>query len=143
LGQRHHGGCNTCAPAACAAGCGGAAACASCGLGAACGVAVALSADGFGDALVEDAIAPGSAVMVVELPQDATLTVDGTATTSTSANRVLVTPVLEAGRTYNYTLTAQVMRDGVLQTVSRQVAVRAGEETRVNLELPVATVVAR
>jgi uncharacterized protein (TIGR03000 family) len=83
------------------------------------------------------------ATLVVELPADATLTVDGTATTSTSASRTFVTPALEAGRTYHYTLTAQVMRDGAVQTVTRQVAVQAGEETRVSLDIPAGQVAAR
>jgi uncharacterized protein (TIGR03000 family) len=95
------------------------------------------------DALVEGPSIGQLALVFVELPSDATLTVDGTATTSTSSNRVFVTPALEAGRTYTYTLTAQVMRDGSLQTVTREVPVRAGEETRVRLDMPVAGVAVR
>jgi uncharacterized protein (TIGR03000 family) len=84
----------------------------------------------------------GSALIVVDLPPDATLKVDDTLTKSTTSNRVFMTPPLESGRIYQYTLTAEVMRDGVQQTVTRQVTVRAGEETRVSLE-PVAALASR
>jgi uncharacterized protein (TIGR03000 family) len=94
-------------------------------------------------ALAEGSFGGAEATVVVELPADATLTVDGSATTSTSATRVFVTPALEAGKTFQYTLSAQVVRDGNVQTVTRQVDVRAGEETRVRLELPTAEVAAR
>jgi len=137
---RHHGGCNTCAPAACA-GC--AAGCAASGLGATCGAAVCLAGDAVADTLVEATVDSTSVTLVVDLPEDATLTVNGSATTSTSSSRVYMTSGLEAGKSYQYTLTAQVTRDGVQQTVTRQVTVRTGEETRVSLEMPTAAVVAR
>jgi len=122
LGHRHGGGCSTCAAPAPCGGCGAPACAAAGGCG---GCAMAMASD----------VAP--ATMVVTLPEDATLTVDGTVTTSTSSERVLVTPDLQTGQTFQYTLTAQVMRAGSMQTVTRQVTVRGGEEIRVNLELPV------
>jgi uncharacterized protein (TIGR03000 family) len=75
--------------------------------------------------------------MIVELPEDATLSIDGLQTTSTSSTRVLVTPDLEPGRTFIYTLTAQVTRDGASRTVTQQVTVRAGQETYVSMPVPV------
>jgi uncharacterized protein (TIGR03000 family) len=84
-----------------------------------------------------------TATVVVELPADASLTIDGEATTSTSATRVFQTPDLEPGQTFHYTLKAQVERDGKVQSVTRQIEVRAGEQTRVSLTLPTATVAAR
>ena len=140
--RRHGGGgCGGCA-ASCG-GCGAAATCAACGTGGACGAVCAMVTQGVIDGLADNAIDDASAIIVVDLPADATLRVDDTLTTSTSPSRVFVTPPLEEGRSYQYTLTAQVTQDGVLHTVTRQVTVRAGEETQINLELPVAAVVSR
>lgn len=78
------------------------------------------------------------ATIIVSLPAEAKLFVDDFATTSTTANRVFVSTALEGGKDYFYTLTATVND----VTVSKKVTVRAGEETRVTLELPVASVAA-
>ncbi len=78
------------------------------------------------------------AVIVVELPADATLKVDGEATTSTSGTRVLVSPELPAGQVFHYTLTAEVVREGKAVQTEQRVTVRGGEESRVNLTLPTA-----
>jgi uncharacterized protein (TIGR03000 family) len=48
----------------------------------------------------------------------------------------LVTPPLQPGREYHYTLTAELERDGKPIKVTRRVAVRAGAETRVEFVLP-------
>lgn len=88
-----------------------------------------------------EAAAP--ATIVVELPADATLKVDGEATLSTSTVRVLVSPELPAGKEFHYTLTAQVVREGKPVQVEQLVTVRAGEESRVSLTLPAAGVVQR
>ena len=146
-GHRHHrlghhrggGGCGGCATAACG-GCGAAAGCATCSLGGPAGAAYAMAVSEVMDSYVVD---DASAIIVVDLPADALLKVDDTATTSTTSNRVFVTPPLESGKSYQYTLTAEVTQDGVLQTVTRQVTVRAGEETRVNLGAPEAAVASR
>lgn len=79
------------------------------------------------------------ATIIVSLPAEAKLLVDDAATTSTSSNRTFVSPVLEHGKDYFYTLTAQVNN----VTVSKKITVRAGEETRVALELPVASVASK
>ena len=92
-----------------------------------------------GYALLDTADTGRMATVVVELPADATLTIDGEATTSTSATRVFQTPELEPGRTFHYTFKAQVERDGKVQSVTRRVEVRAGEQTPVSLALPAAT----
>lgn len=88
------------------------------------------------------AVQTTSARLVVTLPGDATLKIDGRATTSTSGQRVFQTPALEPGKTFHYTLEAEVVRDGQARTVTRKVAVRAGEETRVDLEVPAMSAVA-
>ncbi len=47
---------------------------------------------------------------------------------------MFVSPALEAGREFHYTVTAQFVQDGKPVTVSKEVAVRAGDETRVTLD---------
>jgi uncharacterized protein (TIGR03000 family) len=83
------------------------------------------------------------ATIVVELPADASLKVDGAATTSTSNLRVLVSPELTYGKDYQYTLTAQVVRNGAPVQVEKNVLVHAGEESHVRLDVPVASVAQR
>jgi uncharacterized protein (TIGR03000 family) len=69
--------------------------------------------------------------IVVTLPADARLTVDGNATSSTSEVRTFVTPALQTGSDYVYTLQAEVVRDGRTLTETQVVTVRAGETTNV------------
>jgi uncharacterized protein (TIGR03000 family) len=81
--------------------------------------------------------------LVVTLPADATLTVNDQPTTQRTGRRVFTSPPLESGRTYYYTLKAQVVRDGQTMTTTRDVTVRAGRETDVNLDIPSATAAVR
>ena len=113
--------------------------------GGGCGGGYAYADGGFagGYALLDTVTVDQAATVVVSLPADATLTIDGEATTSTSTTRVFQTPQLEPGQTFHYTFQAQVERDGKVQTVTRRVEVRAGEQTQVSLPLPTATVAAR
>jgi uncharacterized protein (TIGR03000 family) len=71
------------------------------------------------------------ATIVVSLPEEARLTVDGYVTKSTSAERTFVSPALEGGVNYTYTLIAEMVRDGRTITETQRVNVRAGETTRV------------
>jgi uncharacterized protein (TIGR03000 family) len=84
-----------------------------------------------------------SATLVVTLPADAKLTVDGYATTSTSSVRRFTTPPLDAGRDYYYTLKAEVMNDGKTEVITKRVMVRSGQVTETTLTLPVSTASAR
>ena len=86
---------------------------------------------------------PAPASIVVNLPAEAKLMIDDAATRSTSSVRVFSTPTLENGKEYFYTLKAEIIRDGQTVTASKKVAVRAGEETRVSLEFPVASVASK
>lgn len=86
--------------------------------------------------------AKAPATLVVTLPEDATLTIDNTPTTQTSGKRVFVSPPLQVGSKYIYTLQAQVMRDGQPVTLTQEVAVIPGQETQVRLEIPAAAVTA-
>jgi uncharacterized protein (TIGR03000 family) len=86
---------------------------------------------------------PSSATIVVSLPADAKLLIDNEATTSVGDSRVFVSPTLNPGREYHYTLKAQAVRDGKPVTVERVIAVRAGEITPASLTLPATGVAQR
>jgi uncharacterized protein (TIGR03000 family) len=82
----------------------------------------------------EDTAAP--ATIVVDLPADAKLTIDGAATTSTSGHRTFVSPDLEPGKKFTYTLRAEVTRDNKPVVMEEKITVRAGKETQVTLKEP-------
>ena len=83
------------------------------------------------------------ATIVVSLPADARLVVDGSATSSTSENRTLVTPALEFGSTYVYTMQASIVRDGQTVTQTQEVTVRGGEVFNINFSFPTQAVASR
>jgi uncharacterized protein (TIGR03000 family) len=82
---------------------------------------------------------PGSPARVrVKLPADADLFVDGVRVPMTSEVRSFQTPKLEAGRSYYYTLKADVVRAGRTVSASKRVTVEAGQEATVEFtDLPV------
>jgi len=86
---------------------------------------------------------PSRARIVVQLPAEARLTVDDSPTQSTSSVRTFISPPLESGKSYYYTLKAEINRDGQTLTTDRRITVRAGEQSNVKLEFPVASVAAR
>jgi uncharacterized protein (TIGR03000 family) len=74
----------------------------------------------------------------VKLPADADLYVDGVRVPQTSEVRSFQTPKLETGRSYYYTLRADVVRDGRTVSASKRVTVEAGREATVEFkDLPV------
>jgi uncharacterized protein (TIGR03000 family) len=79
---------------------------------------------------------PAPATLVVSLPADATLTIDGAPTVSRSETRVFESPDLLPNKEFHYTLKAEITRNGEKLTATKQVPVRAGEATRVTLEFP-------
>lgn len=78
--------------------------------------------------------------LIVSLPAEARLTVDGSPTTSTSGQRTFVSPPLQPGVDYYYTLRAEVQRDGQTVATTQRVQVRAGQDITVTLDIPAATV---
>lgn len=68
-----------------------------------------------------------SAKLLIDLPADAKLYVDGQLTTSTNENRAFTTPALQSGLTYYYDLKAEISRDGLTHTESKRVIVRSGD----------------
>jgi uncharacterized protein (TIGR03000 family) len=77
---------------------------------------------------------PAPATIVVRLPAEAKLLIDDAATTSTSDVRVFASPSLEPGKDFYYTLKGELVREGRTLSTSQVVKVRAGQETRVQLE---------
>jgi uncharacterized protein (TIGR03000 family) len=90
----------------------------------------------------KEAMVPAPATILVSLPADAKVTIDGAPTASTSAVRRFVSPTLQPGQEYTYSLTAEVVREGQTVSTTQQVAVRAGRLTTVHVELPAAVAVA-
>lgn len=82
-----------------------------------------------------------SAILDVTLPAEAQLTVDDHPTASTASLRRFVTPPLQRGKDYTYTLRAEIIQDGQTISTSRNVILRAGERTSVLLEFPRADLV--
>jgi uncharacterized protein (TIGR03000 family) len=72
----------------------------------------------------------------VTVPGNARLTIDGQATRSTAETRTFVTPVLQQGYAYPYTLRAEVTVDGRTEVISRQVWLQPGQELRTTLTPP-------
>jgi uncharacterized protein (TIGR03000 family) len=69
----------------------------------------------------------------VSLPADAKLLFNGVAASGSGAVRTFQTPPLEAGQSYQYTLTAEVTRDGRTERATGTVIVRAGEAAQISL----------
>jgi uncharacterized protein (TIGR03000 family) len=88
----------------------------------------------------EEAALPAPATIIVNLPTDAKLAIDDFMTTSTSSPRIFATPTLERGKDFTYMLKAEIQRDGRTLTTTQMVTVRAGQESRVELQFPVASV---
>ncbi len=86
-----------------------------------------------------ETLGPAPATILVTLPPDAKLTIDGSPTTSTSSVRTLVSPPLERGSSYIYTLRAEL--NG--QTQSQEIRVRPGEVTQAQFTFPASTVAGR
>jgi uncharacterized protein (TIGR03000 family) len=72
--------------------------------------------------------------VTVLLPADARLSVDGVPLRSGSAKRTFDTPKIEPGRSYHYTFTAEVVRDGQTYTRDRRVDVEAGKDVTVDFK---------
>jgi uncharacterized protein (TIGR03000 family) len=89
----------------------------------------------------DDIAAP--ATLIVHVPAGAQLTIGSQPSQQTSTRRAFITPTLEPGKVYSYTLTAEVTRNGQPTRWQETVSVRAGQATEVTLTMPVAGVAAR
>jgi len=83
-------------------------------------------------ASVQPAVVPQdtTASLIVELPADAKLYIDGQSTQATSARREFISPPLDAKQSYFYNLKAELVRDGKTYDETRRVTVKAGKQTR-------------
>jgi uncharacterized protein (TIGR03000 family) len=69
-----------------------------------------------------------SALLSVKVPADAKVFVNDRPTTSTGTERHYMSNGLKAGRTYSYTIRAEVVRDGQAVTETKTVKLTAGEK---------------
>lgn len=77
------------------------------------------------------------ATVIVRIAADARLEVDGAATRQTGELRRFVSPPLEAGKTYTYTLTAYIEPNNYTRIKrARKVLVQAGRTAEVDLRAP-------
>jgi uncharacterized protein (TIGR03000 family) len=76
------------------------------------------------------------ATILVSLPAGARLLIGDELSRSTSADRVFVSPPLRPGKSYSYALKAELSRDGQTLTTRQDVAVRAGQVSRVSIQFP-------
>jgi len=88
----------------------------------------------------KETMLPAPATIVVDLPADAKLLIDNEPTSTTGTSRVFVSPTLNPGREYHYTLKAEIVKDGKAVKVEKVIAVQAGEITSASLTLPPAGV---
>lgn len=82
----------------------------------------------------KESSSPAPARLLVSLPAEAVLFIDGTSTTSTSTQRAFITPEIDWDRDYFYMLRAEWVRDGQKLTLTKHVPLRAGNETQVTLD---------
>lgn len=82
----------------------------------------------------KESSSPAPARLLVSLPAEAILFIDGTSTTATSTQRAFITPEIDRDRDYFYTLRAEWLRDGQKLTLTKRVPLRAGNETHVTLD---------
>ncbi len=73
------------------------------------------------------------ATVVVNLPADAKLTINGKNTVSTSGKRTFRSPFLKKGRSYSYTLKATFDQGGKTQVVTKTVKFTPGQTVKVSL----------
>ncbi len=122
------GGCSGCC-GGCFGCCGG---CFGCYGGYGATAAIPTSAPAVSPAPVAAAPLPTQGTVIVNLPADAKMFVDGREAHLTSASRSFTTPTLQQGRDYYYTIKAQANRDGETRVQSARLVVRAGQTARVD-----------
>jgi uncharacterized protein (TIGR03000 family) len=75
------------------------------------------------------------ATIVVNIPANARLTVNGQVMTQTSSQRRLTTPAMRPGQQFTYTLVAESTQNGQPVVQTQRVTVRAGQQLPVNFTL--------
>jgi len=87
-------------------------------------------APGDADKKPGEASAPNAAKLIVELPVDARLYIDGQLMRTTSDRRVFNTPILDRGQAYYYEVRAELTIDGQTHVESGRAIVRAGQTSQ-------------
>lgn len=80
--------------------------------------------------------ADNRATIIVHVPENAQLIVDGRPTSSTSATRRFYSPPLEPGKSYHYNFEARMERDGKTVKAQRSVDVTANDRREVTITMP-------
>jgi uncharacterized protein (TIGR03000 family) len=80
----------------------------------------------------EETAKPNQATIIVQVPAEAKMFVDGNEANLTSTSRRFITPALEMGRDYFYTIRAEKTRKGEKVAESKRVVFRAGQTVKVN-----------
>jgi len=79
----------------------------------------------------------GRAKVIVSLPAEAKLKIEGQLMKSTGAERTFVTPKLAKGQKHSWTLEVELMQEGKPVTLTKKVNLTAGATERVTLTMPV------
>jgi uncharacterized protein (TIGR03000 family) len=88
-------------------------------------------------ALIADPAAPpDKALVLVRLPASAALVIGSSPTQQLGPERLFISPKLEAGKRYIYTLTATWLQSGTVTKLVREVEVRAGDLSKVDFTEP-------
>jgi uncharacterized protein (TIGR03000 family) len=72
------------------------------------------------------------ATVEIKADKDVAIKVNGTATPRKQIEETFKTPELQVGRTYSYSVVAEAMRNGVKVSRTKEITVRAGENTVVD-----------
>jgi uncharacterized protein (TIGR03000 family) len=83
---------------------------------------------------VKETMEPTRAKLVVELPANAKLFIDGKPVKATAGVRTFHTPALEPGRPYYYMVRIERMRDGQPVSETRRIIVHAGQVARADFQ---------
>jgi uncharacterized protein (TIGR03000 family) len=76
------------------------------------------------------------ATIIVHVPENATLLVNGKRTRSTSSTRLFYSPPLESGKSYQYDFEARMDRDGQTLKARKRVEVGAGDRHEISITMP-------
>jgi uncharacterized protein (TIGR03000 family) len=75
------------------------------------------------------------ATIIVHVPENATLLVNGKRTRSTSSTRLFYSPPLESGKSYHYDFEARMDRDGQTVKARKRVEVGAGDRHEISITM--------
>ena len=76
------------------------------------------------------------ATIIVHVPENATLLVNGKQTRSTSSTRLFYSPPLESGKSYHYDFEARIDRDDQTVKARKRVEVGAGDRREISITMP-------